>query len=76
MTDQELNVRVEASRANWYARAAELGITTAGTQVPVADTWAALNPGTDWAANEDRAAELARQPDQAAHYTDADTDVA
>jgi hypothetical protein len=55
MTDQELNARVEASRADWYARAAELGITTAGTEVPVADTWAALNPGADWAANEDRA---------------------
>lgn len=77
MTNQELNARVEASRADWYARAAELGITSAGAEVPVADTWAALNPGADWAANEDRAAELAHfQADQAAHYADADADVA
>jgi hypothetical protein len=77
MTGQELNARVEASRADWYARAAEAGITTAGAQAPVADTWAALNPGANWATGEDRAAELAHvQGDQAAHYADADVDVA
>lgn len=45
---------VEASRANWYARAAQLGVTTFSPTPPAElDTWAARNPGGEWAANED-----------------------
>lgn len=51
MTDQELQTAVKASRADWYARDEALGVTA-----PAADSWAARNPGADWAANEDTAA--------------------
>lgn len=76
MTDQELAEKAQASQDDWYRRAAELGVTTHN---PVAepDSWVALNPGTDWAAAEDRAAELAHfHTDQAAHYADGEVDVA
>jgi hypothetical protein len=76
MTDQEMQA-AEASQDDWYARAEALGVTADHVRPGVElDTWAALNPGADWAANEDRAAELARYPDQAAHYADDAADVA
>lgn len=70
--DQELQDRVEASRASWYERAAAAGITAP----PAADSWAALNPGADWAAGEDRAADLARFGDDHSTDTSAEADVA
>lgn len=55
MTDQELQA-AEASRTDWYARAEARGVTADHVRPGVElDTWAALNPGTDWAANEDSA---------------------
>lgn len=77
MTDQELQA-AEASRTDWYARAEARGVTADHVRPGVElDTWAALNPGTDWAAGEDRArAELARYPDQAAQYANDTADVA
>jgi hypothetical protein len=76
VTDQEMQA-AEASRTDWYARAEARGVTADHVRPGVElDTWAALNPDADWAANEDRAAELARYPDQTAHYTDAGADVA
>lgn len=76
MTDQQLQA-AEASLADWYARAEALGVTADHVRPGVElDTWAALNPGSDWAANEDRAAELARHPDQAAQSADDTADVA
>lgn len=76
MTDQELEAAVEASRADWYRRAAELGVTTHNPEAKP-DSWVALNPGADWAAAEDLAAELAHfHTDQAAHYADVEVDVA
>lgn len=75
MNDQEL--QAEASLNDWYARAEALGVTADHVRSGVElDTWAALNPGADWAANEDNAAELTRYPDQAAHYADGEVDVA
>jgi hypothetical protein len=78
MTDQELQA-AQASQADWYARAEARGVTADHVRPGVElDTWAALNPGADWAAGEDNAARWTQEMKdaEAAQAADADAAVA